>query len=386
MPRIAIVEDPRGGWTRGIILGMADFGAAMQTWEMRLFSPSIGNLERIGSWRPEAIVHGFLPSAESETLVSLEIPLIGTSLPDPQQRFPSVCLDHPEIGRLAGEYFLSRGFRQIFFLHEPREYWWATVQNGLHQICHSRGAQSQTVAISPAQGLSREEALQIWIDNLHVPLPIAVCANSEMCVALAQVCRNRKHPVPDEIAILAAEDHDTDCRLCFPPLSAIQLAGEDAGRRCGQLLQQIFTGNHLAPTTQFMPPLGITERASTKTLAISDSIVALAVERIQNDLSSRPNIADILSGLDISRRSLELRFHAAMGCSPLQVLGRIRLSRMKQVLGERHLNMEEIAKRFGFDDVTAFYRDFRRHAGITPMQYVAQFETILEGPEKSGVS
>ncbi len=373
MKRIAVIQDARGGWTRGIILGLADAVPAQADWELRLFSQQANLLPRLRAWRPDALVAGWQPPDVQAELLGLAVPFIGTGLADPLRRFSGVILDQVEIGRLAAEYFRAKGFRQLVFLHDPLEYWWLPVLAGLRAAAAESGLAIGSVPVGASPDQTRCEAIQEWLAGIAIPMPIAVCAPPELAVDLARVCRTTGRQIPEEILILALEDQDTDCRLCSPQLSAVHCAGETAGRRCGQMLAQVFAGTRLEPVVEAIPPTGIVERASTRRTAVTDPLVADALERMREESGTRANVAEIASGLQVSRRTLELRFQAALGCSPLQALHRLRFARMKQLLSERTLTLDEIARRFGYGSGAHFSRDFARHAGATPARFQARF-------------
>ena len=376
MKRIAVIQDARGGWTRGIILGLADAVPATADWEMRLFSQQANLLPRLRAWRPDALVAGLQPSDVQAELLSFGVPFVGTGVADPEKRFPSVILDHAEIARLSADYFRSKGFRRLVFLHDESEYWWLPVLDGLRAAAGS-GLEIEPVAVGATADLMRRETILGWLSGNAAPLPLAVCAPPELAVDLARVCRTSGRQIPDEILILALEDHDTDCRLCSPQLSAVHCAGETAGRRCGQLLAQVFAGSHLEPVIEAIPPTGITERASTRRAAVDDLLVSAALERMREESGTRANIGEIAKDLQVSRRTLELRFQTTLGCPPLQALHRVRFARMKQLLSEGILSLDEISRRFGYGSVAQFSRDFARHAGTTPGRFRARFAPAL---------
>jgi AraC family transcriptional regulator of adaptative response / DNA-3-methyladenine glycosylase II len=71
----------------------------------------------------------------------------------------------------------------------------------------------------------------------------------------------------------------------------------------------------------------------------------------------------------VSRRTLELRFHAAFGHGPAEALRLRRLVLAKRLLSETGLTVAEVAARVGGGSVQTFTTLFRRLSGVTPAAF-----------------
>lgn len=81
-----------------------------------------------------------------------------------------------------------------------------------------------------------------------------------------------------------------------------------------------------------------------------------------------------LSGL--AERTFARRFLVATGMTPLDYIHALRLEEAKQMLETEDTSVEAIALEVGYQDTSFFGRLFRRHVGLTPMQYRRRFAAL----------
>ncbi|EPH43632.1 helix-turn-helix domain-containing protein [Streptomyces aurantiacus] len=97
-------------------------------------------------------------------------------------------------------------------------------------------------------------------------------------------------------------------------------------------------------------------------------------------------LADIAAHARLSVRTLNRRFRAHTGLSPLQYLLRARLDRARHLLEQdADATIEEIAARVGFGSSASFRRHFRHATGMTPRDYRASARPGA-GPPEGGPS
>ena len=70
-----------------------------------------------------------------------------------------------------------------------------------------------------------------------------------------------------------------------------------------------------------------------------------------------------------SRRNFFLHFKNTVGCTPIQYLIRIRVSRAMELLLYTEMPVSDIAARCGFSDSNYFCKTFRAQTGFSPLQY-----------------
>lgn len=75
----------------------------------------------------------------------------------------------------------------------------------------------------------------------------------------------------------------------------------------------------------------------------------------------------------MSLRSLNRRFRAATGLTPIEYLHRVRIETAKRLLEASDASVEQITARVGYSDARSFGRLFRTLAGVSPREYRARF-------------
>lgn len=118
-----------------------------------------------------------------------------------------------------------------------------------------------------------------------------------------------------------------------------------------------------------VPPLGLHARQSTDVLAIDDPHVAQALRYIREHACDPIDVADVLRVVPVSRRILEKRFLKLLNRTPHAEILNVRLNRVRQLLTDTALPLEEIAVRSGFDHPEYLSVVFKRELGLTPRDY-----------------
>jgi len=116
-------------------------------------------------------------------------------------------------------------------------------------------------------------------------------------------------------------------------------------------------------------PKGVIERESTNILATSDRIVAAALRYIWDHLQNDLSVDTIAGAVGLSASQLQRRFRAALGRSVVQEILRKRLDEARHLLRSSNLPIADIGPKLGFHSDSYLYRSFRKHFGMTPVQY-----------------
>lgn len=145
-------------------------------------------------------------------------------------------------------------------------------------------------------------------------------------------------------------------------LHAVQLlTNRDTARSLGQWL---VTDLHRGPQSRFMPVAGGRRHADKE------------VARLQGQLASRCHesfsLEDMAAMIHVSVRTLQRRFLAATGTTPVQYVQAARIERSKALLESERLPVPQIAALVGYQDRVAFGRLFKKLVGMTPAAYRQQ--------------
>jgi LacI family transcriptional regulator len=115
---------------------------------------------------------------------------------------------------------------------------------------------------------------------------------------------------------------------------------------------------------EFMP-----EAQAMNTPAVSDSLVAKAVDFIKNNANKQIQVSDVVESVSVSRRKLERRFKKYLNHSIHQEIKLAKVRLITKMLLETSDTISEIAAKLGFVDVNHIARYFRDVEGISPVDY-----------------
>ena len=90
---------------------------------------------------------------------------------------------------------------------------------------------------------------------------------------------------------------------------------------------------------------------------------------IRSELKQSINLARLAKSCDMTTRTLNRRFRAATGMTPVHYQHTIRTEEAKALLLNTNLPVAEVGWQVGFRDASVFSRRFRALAGVTPRQY-----------------
>jgi transcriptional regulator GlxA family with amidase domain len=112
-----------------------------------------------------------------------------------------------------------------------------------------------------------------------------------------------------------------------------------------------------------------------------DEVVLEAQLWLQEHLSDAVSINALAEHMGMSSRTLNRRFHNAIGLSPLAYLQSLRIGEARDLLRHSNLSVSEIAWQIGLNDVSYFAKMFREHAGMSPLKYRGAVRGKLFAPE-----
>jgi LacI family transcriptional regulator len=215
---------------------------------------------------------------------------------------------------------------------------------------------------------SRPAELDRWVRTL--PYPIAVVTDDvRRAEWLLASCERSGVVIPDEVAILSAEDDELACEFHCPAISSIDVAGERVGETAAGLLNSLIDGI-VPPSRVVTVPSGPPKlRQSTDTLAIRDTEVIAALQYIRANVRLGIRVKDILAHVPVSRRILEQKFRTALDRSPADAIRREQIHLARRLLENSKLSILRIAHECGFTSQALFSRTFRKLVGVPPATY-----------------
>jgi AraC-like DNA-binding protein len=97
-----------------------------------------------------------------------------------------------------------------------------------------------------------------------------------------------------------------------------------------------------------------------------------AVEHIRNNFREKISVNRLAQRTGLSRRQLDRKFQEAFGISPQQFIIKTRVQAACEALADAQAPIVDVAFQHGFCDQSSFTKHFRRHMGVTPLQFRRQ--------------
>ena len=297
------------------------------------------------------------------------IPVVDLSLTRPDIHLPRVAGDNPAIGRLAADHFRSRHFRNTA--------WFSTGWGPQHEMrCDAFSAAMESPPrkwvweLEPSRTKSDDwKSISQWLSRLlaSAPKPLGVFTFDDADASRVEsVALAAGLSIPGDIAILGAGDDEPLCESQIVAISSVQHDLTRIGREGAQLLHNLMHGSLPPAQAVLVPPRGISERASTDTLALSSDIGRRARDVYAGELANPPSTEMLAARLGVSRATLDRAIEADIGLSPAKLLARLRLCEAKRLLRSSGLSVSEIAYKTGYCNPAYFVNTFRKETGSTP--------------------
>jgi AraC family transcriptional regulator, transcriptional activator FtrA len=140
-----------------------------------------------------------------------------------------------------------------------------------------------------------------------------------------------------------------------------QLAGRQVAR---DLARMLVTDQQRGPQTRFMPPIG--RRAHL------DREVQWLQQRMAEQAGVSWSLQSLAESVHLTVRTLQRRFLAATGATPMAYLQSVRMEMSQDLLASERLSVAEVAEQVGYQDRVAFGRQFKKATGMTPAAYRQQ--------------
>lgn len=372
-PKVALLIETSNAYARGLLRGIVGYNREHRRWSLFLSEHNRGDKAPgwISKWNGDGIIARIENAAMAEPLRPLRIPMVDVSAARLLPSLPWFETDDGAIAHLAAEHLIERGFRNFGYAGNSRFNWSKWRQEHFENCIHAAGHRCFTYENPRKPGLNGEqtaEDLTRWIRHLPKPIGIMACYDFRGQQVLG-ACRRLGVAVPDEVAVLGVDNDELLCELSDPPLSSILPNTYRTGYEAAALLDRMMGGLKIKGETHLIPPIGVVTRQSTDVLAIEDRNIARAIHFIRHNACSGINVLDVIKAVPQSRRLLEQRFKKLIGRTPHQEIIRVQLDRVKELLTQTDLSLEEIAERAGFSHVEYLSVAFKRETGLPPSHY-----------------
>ena len=326
-------------------------------------------------WRGDGCISVFDMPEPLEYFHSLHIPIVDLGLARLNIRLPRVATDNREIGRLAAEHFLDRGYREVSAL-SPRGV--PIFQERLESLIHHMKEAGGRVNIVHGD-------LDHWASLFHQLEAMAAERGQrleEMSVGffayedgraaeLISLCLENGLRVPENVAVLGVDNDELINDGLAVALSSIDTDLEGLGRAGANLLRKLLEDpGSVAPDTIIRhPPKELVVRKSTDCYAVRSPLVSQALHWIHTNFHRAIQARDVAAPLGVTQQGLQKAFAASHLRSPAEEIRYQRAQAAKHYLSHTMDRLEDIAIACGFSSVDALIRNFRTLYKITPGQF-----------------
>jgi LacI family transcriptional regulator len=375
IPQVAVLVDTSRSYGRDIVRGIRRYVAEKGPWSLYLESRDLRSSfpPWLKKWPGDGILARTVDAELLRHLKATRLPVIELRSTVLDHSFPFVGMDNLLVGRRVAQHVLERGFRHFAcyvdtserFLQERSQSYMSTLAEAGHtcSILQSRPGD--------ALGLRwdrHQQRLADWLTSLEKPCAVFSC-HDQIGFWLLDAARRAHIPVPEQVCVVSAENDKTLCETAWPPLSSLQLRGQQVGHRAAQLLDAWMRHGTRPPETTLIPPGEVIVRQSSDIVAVEDARIARALQFIRQHAATGIGVDDVARHAALSRSMLERRMKAAIGRSPGEEITRQRFAQVEQLLAQTDLTLDAIAEKAGFPHPQYMAGAFRKRHGITPGEY-----------------
>ena len=377
-PHVALIVETSIHYGRQVLQGITRYVRSHQPWscfleQRELWASAPAWLQ---GWQGSGVICRKTTPELAKMLAKAGIPLVDLSDIHPSFGVPRIESDHESMGAVAADHLLERGFTQFGFCGFSDQAWSIGRREGFVARLNERGYPCD-VWESPwpeprSHPWEREqERISRWLLSLPRPVGLMAC-NDMRGQHLLDACQRVNLAVPEEAAVIGVDDDAVLCNLCHPPLSSVVPNAERVGYEAAALLDAMMAGKKPLPQRMLIAPTGVTTRQSSDVLAIDDPVIAAAVRFIRERACEGCGMKDLLRHIPMSRSLLERRFRHHLGRSPQAEIRAMQLKRVKQLLAESDLSLDQIAPLAGYAHPEYMSVVFKRETGQTPGKYRAE--------------
>jgi len=97
-----------------------------------------------------------------------------------------------------------------------------------------------------------------------------------------------------------------------------------------------------------------------------DPALADVLRAMHADVAGGWTVGGLAAQAGMSRSAFSARFSAVVGCTPMEYLGRWRMTLAQDVLRRGGTSLDRLAEAIGYDSASAFSTAFRRRVGCAP--------------------
>jgi LacI family transcriptional regulator len=364
-------------WSRGVLRSFAA-AAHDHGWTLLHYHPDANVGWLVKEWAPAAVVVG--PALSRQELATFApVPLVSVAFDRSAAGVASVCLDEAAIGSLALEHLLATGLRRFScfrlsdspYIIERERAFVAGARAAGAVVSNCWGSREDQRAESPA-------AILRWLRDLAKPCGIFTCTDrwGSLVARYARVAGLR---IPEDVALVGADNDMLECELMVPPLSSVIIPWHGVGQAAAELVGLALAGTEIAGQRRVLAPIAVAGRRSSDVFAADDPLVTKALRWIRGNAGQRITVDMVARALGGGRQRLERRFRSVLQRTVHEEIRRAHVDVAKGLLETTDLGLAQIAAQSGFTNASLLSVAFRRELGCAPGVYRRRVQQELGG-------
>jgi LacI family transcriptional regulator len=344
-------------------------------WQLNCPKDPVTNEGFLEDWKGDGCIALLQCTDTLEYFRTHKIPLVDLGLGEHKLAIPRVVTDNREIGRLAAEHFRDHGYREVFALGPGNVRMYQERLDALKKFMEDDGG-SVTVletAENMQPGVIREfQAIAQCRGHRLEELSLGFFAYQDnMAAELISLCLQNELRVPENIAVLGADNDDLINGGLTVGLSSIETDQEGLGRQAANVLRDMLAhpARKAKKTVIRHAPTEVVTRRSTDCYAVRNPLVSDALHWIQNNFHTGIQATDVAEAMGVTQQGLQKAFAANYTRSPGQEIRHQRIQAVAHLLSCTTAKLEDIAKNCGYYSVDTLINSFRSAFGTTPGKY-----------------
>jgi LacI family transcriptional regulator len=371
--RVAVLAGTSLGWRENVMRGIATYSHEHGPWHV--YTAPEGSEDSLffsKSYAWDGLIARVTSRALARRIVASGVPAVSIGSVRPAGcALPRVRVDDEALCRLALKHLMDVGLRRFAYCgllvsqtKEDRAEAFARLVAGAG--CPFTSYADFTRLRPAVSWQARQRDLVRWVRKLEKPVGL-LAWNPDVACRVVEACNVAGVAIPDEVAVLGADEDRMKCGLSSPSISTVEFPAFRIGYEAAALLDRLLAGEPAPDGPVLIAPTGrINVRESTTPNDQAAAEVNRAVRYIQEHSAGPLTVPEVAEALSVSRRWLERHFQKTLGHSPHAEILRARLEQAKKLLVETDWPTAKVARTAGFSSAPYLNQVFQRETGLTP--------------------
>ena len=329
-------------------------------------------------WSGDGLITILMPERADVTrfVRRQKVPVVALSGDVRQVKIARMVADDLQIGRLAAEHLMERGFTDLGFYKFTGADRVQGREEGFRLAVQRAGRRYHLLDWHAA---SQQKPSRNWFEWIKrqlrtLPSPIGIMAQSDLRAAyLISACEAVDLAVPEQVAVIGVDNDEHACELASVPISSVDYTREMVAYEGAKLLDRLMRGERTPRKPIKIAPRGVVVRRSSDIFAVTHKAVARALHFIREHYREPISVDDVIAASQASRCGLYRAFQKHVGRSVGQEIDRQRVEHAKTLLRQSREKLYRIAHRSGLSGRRALHPRLPARDGHGPFRVPPEY-------------